>query len=82
MSKIFKFGIVNKDVLTDPDLSLTAKAVYSMLSTYANKNRMGYPSVDTLANIGGCSQSTIARSIRELKIKNYIKREGRKLYLI
>tara|TARA_B110000196_G_scaffold314007_1_gene321573 strand:+ start:6015 stop:6263 length:249 start_codon:yes stop_codon:yes gene_type:complete len=82
MSKIFRFGIVNKDVLTDPELSLTAKAVYSMLATYANKNRTCYPSVKTLADVGGCSCSTIDRAIKELKIKNYIIREGRKLYLI
>ena len=82
MSKKYKFGIVNKTVLTDPELSLSAKAVYSILSTYANKQRTCYPSVKTLADVAGCSCSTIDRAVKELKIKNYIKRKGRYISLI
>ena len=75
MSKKYKFGIVSHTVITDPELSLRAKAVYSMLCIYANKQRTCYPSIATLADTGGVSYTTVKRAIRELKKKNYIKRE-------
>ena len=81
MSKKYKFGIVSHEVITDPELSLRSKAIYSMLCTYANKERTCFPSIATLADTGGVHQNTIKRGIKELKDKNYIKREGRLLRL-
>ena len=78
MSKTYKFGIVSHEVISDPDLSMQAKAVYSMLSIYANKQRECFPLITTLADTAGVSCSTIDRAIKELKSKNYIKRKGRK----
>ncbi len=77
MSKKYKFGIISHAVITDPELSLQAKAIYSMLCVYANKRRTCYPSIATLADTAGVSCRTVDRSIQELKNKNYIKREGR-----
>ena len=73
----YKFGIVSHKVITDPELSLSAKGIYSLLCTYANKNRTCYPTISTLADSAGVSMSTIDRAIKELKFKNYIKREGK-----
>ena len=77
-----KFGIVNKDILTDPTLSLTAKGVYSLICTYANKNRSCFPSINTLADLCDVHPRTIHRKIKELKKKGYINRKGRKFILM
>ena len=34
-----QFGIVSKDILTDPELSMQAKAVYAILCTYCNQRK-------------------------------------------
>jgi len=77
-----RFGIVSYDVVTDPSLSLNSKALYSILCVYANKQRYCWPSLATLADTSDVSLSTIKRSIKELKNKNYIKREGRRFKLL
>lgn len=82
MSYTKQFGIVSKEVLHDPELSLQAKGLYSLLCTYANQNRTCYPSISTLADLSNKSRSTIDKLIKELKKKNYLKRDGRKIILI
>jgi hypothetical protein len=77
-----RFGIVNYDVMTDPELSLQAKGLYALLTCYANKSRTCYPSISTLADISNKSQTQISVYISELKELNYIKRVGRKIKLI
>ncbi len=77
-----RFGIVNYDVITDPELSLQAKGLYALLTCYANKSRTCYPSISTLADISNKSQTQISVYISELKELNYIKRVGRKIKLI
>ncbi len=72
------FGIVNKDIITDPELSMQAKAVYSILTTYCNKQRTCFPSINTIADLCDVHPRTIHRKIKELKEKGYIKRIGRK----
>lgn len=69
-----KFGIVIQEVIKDPDLSLKAKGLYSLLCCYANKERECWPKIDTLAEFSGVSRRTIERSLKELENKNYIKR--------
>lgn len=76
-----KFGIVDAEVIQDPSLSTTAKAVYSLLATFANKNRSCYPSITTLAELLGVNRRTIERSIVELVDKNYI-RKTKKIFII
>ena len=81
MESYKRFGIVNKDILTDPTLSLTAKGVYSIICTYADKNRTCFPSINTIADLCDVHPRTIHRKIKELKEKGYIKRNGRKFIL-
>jgi SOS-response transcriptional repressor LexA len=76
------FGIVNKEVLHDPELSIQAKGLYSLLCTYADKNRTCYPSINTLADLTNKSVRSISELIKELKQKNYLRRDGRKIILI
>jgi len=77
-----KFGIVTKDVLTDPDLSLQAKGLYAILCTYANKQRQCYPSLNTLADLSNKSVSQISAYIKELKTKGYLTRKGKIINLV
>jgi DNA-binding MarR family transcriptional regulator len=77
--KLSRFGIVAYEVISDPNLSIQAKALYSMLACYANKERTCWPSISTLSDDLNISQSSTNRLIKELKTCNYIKRVGRKL---
>ena len=77
--KSSRFGIVSYEVISDPNLSVQAKALYSMLACYANKERTCWPSISTLSDDLNISQSSTNRLIKELKTCNYIRRVGRKL---
>tara|TARA_B100000780_G_C20864865_1_gene343903 strand:+ start:94 stop:354 length:261 start_codon:yes stop_codon:yes gene_type:complete len=77
-----RFGIVKHHVMTDPNLSVQAKALYAVLCCYANKNRLCWPSISTLADDLDSSQSSVKRWIKELKTHNFITRIGRKLTII
>ena len=77
--KSSRFGIVAYEVISDPSLSIQAKALYSMLACYANKERTCWPSISPLSDDLNISQSSTNRLIKELKTCNYIKRVGRKL---
>ena len=77
MSKKYKFGIVTKEVIDDPELSLGAKALYSLLCTYADKNRECFPSISTLSDYLNITTRYTDKLIRELKAKGIIKRTGR-----
>ena len=61
-----RFGIVNYDVVTDPELSLQAKGLYALLSCYANKERTCFPSISTLSDISNKSSTQISVYIKEL----------------
>ena len=76
-----KYGIVYTDPIRDPELSLRAKGLYALLATYADKDRKCFPSISTLCNESQVSRRTIQRLIKELKDKNYVKREGRYFFL-
>jgi hypothetical protein len=77
-----RFGIVNYDVITDPELSLQAKGLYALLTCYADKSRICCPSISTLADVSNKSTTQISVYIKELKTNNYIKRIGYKIKLI
>lgn len=72
-----KFGVVHTEVIQDPGLSLRAKGVYALLTTYADKQRNCYPAISTLAELSGVSRRTIERTLKELEEKNYVTRKGR-----
>ena len=57
------FGIVNKDVVTDPELSIQAKGVYAVICTYADKNRSCFPSINTIADLCDVHPRTIHRNL-------------------
>jgi DNA-binding MarR family transcriptional regulator len=77
--KSTRFGIVSYEVISDPNLSIQAKGLYSMLACYANKERTCWPSISTLSDDLNISQSSTNRLIKELKTCNYIQRVGKKL---
>ncbi|NKC02030.1 MAG: hypothetical protein GKR90_26510 [Pseudomonadales bacterium] len=81
MSQNYRFGIVNREVMLSPNLSIKAKALYSVLACYANKQRSCFPSISTLADDLNVSQRTTKRLIKELKDQDYVKRVGRKLII-
>tara|TARA_R110000744_G_scaffold242730_1_gene359782 strand:- start:231 stop:482 length:252 start_codon:yes stop_codon:yes gene_type:complete len=77
-----QFGIVSKDIITDPELSMQAKAVYAILTTYCNSKRTCFPSINTIADLCDVNPRTISRKIKELKEKGYITRKGRKFLVM
>lgn len=77
----YRYGIVNKSILTDPELSIQSKGLYSILCTYADSDRKCYPSISLLADISSKSTAQISNYIKELKNKNYVRRQGRYLIL-
>ena len=81
MSQNYRFGVVSREVILSPDLSIKAKALYSVLACCANKQRSCFPSISTLADDLNISQRTTKRLIKELKDQDYIKRVGRKLII-
>ncbi len=83
MKKIgYRFGIVSYDVITDPELSTNAKAIYTVLAVHCNKNRTCFPSNSTIADLLNVSYSTVKRGIRELKDAKCINRYGKIIKLI
>ena len=62
--KSTRFGIVSYEVISDPNLSVQAKALYSMLACYANKERTCWPSISTLSDDLNISQSSTNRLIK------------------
>ncbi len=77
MSYTNRFGIVSQEVLQDPELSIQAKGLYSLLCTYADKNRECFPSINTLADHCNKSVRSISYLILELKNRKYLTRNGR-----
>tara|TARA_R100000406_G_scaffold53834_1_gene36712 strand:- start:74 stop:316 length:243 start_codon:yes stop_codon:yes gene_type:complete len=77
-----RFGIVSHEVISDPKLSLIAKAVYSVYCIHANKSRTCFPSNGTVADMLNVGYSTVSRGIKELKDARYIKREGKFIKLL
>jgi len=80
--KKFRFGIVSYDVISDPELSRNAKAIYTVLAVHCNKERTCFPSNSTMADLLNVSYSTIKRGIKELKQAKCIIRDGKIIKLI
>lgn len=71
------FGKVDKNAMLNPDVSLEAKGLYAILTTYAGKDRECFPGIDTLVNASGKSRSTVFRLMTELQNAGYITRQKR-----
>lgn len=82
MPKPYRFGIISYDVISDPEISTNAKIVYSTLAVHCNKKRTCFPSIGTMADMLNISYSTVWRSMKELKIKKCIERNGKIIKLI
>ena len=62
-----RWGRVAAAVLTNPGLTMQAKAVYALLATYADDtSRECHPRQQTLAEQLGCSIDTVQRKLTEL----------------
>ena len=46
-----RFGVVKHQVMTDPAVSVSAKALYALLCCYADKQRVCWPSISRLADV-------------------------------
>lgn len=71
------YGIVNKDVITDPALNLQQKAMYAYLCTYADVNNQLHVSVNRIAAECDVGCSTVKRILDQLLRKGIISRERR-----
>lgn len=84
------FGIVKKSAMQDTSLSCTAKALYSLLCTYAGASNQCYPKVETLVHFLSITETTFYKHLNILKDKGYISttqmkdkgKFGRTLYTI
>ncbi len=61
------FGIVKKSVMQDTTLSCTAKALYSLLCSYAGADGTCYPKIETLTYYLNITESTLYRHMNILK---------------
>ena len=71
------YGIVNKDVITDPSLNFGQKAIYAYLCTYADINNELHVSVNRIAAECDVGYSTVKRILDQLFKKDIISRERR-----
>ena len=65
-----QFGMVTTEIIRDPTLSVTAKTVYALLSTYANKKSQCYPTIKTLSERLNVHRKTVERAINEFMALN------------
>lgn len=54
------------EIVNDPSLSLEARAIYSILASYASKDRSCHPSVKTLLKITGVSKNRFYKHMGQL----------------
>lgn len=67
------FGTITKKVMLDPNLSIQAKGLYSVLCVYCGNKETAFPSQALLAEYIGCTPKTIRTWLKELVDKNVIK---------
>jgi hypothetical protein len=72
------YGIVYRDVMISDRLSINAKALYGLMSSYAGDKKSCFPTQETMSNNLGCSIPTIKRALKELVDNCLIEKE--KLY--
>lgn len=74
----FWFAKVDADVVRDKELSLTARLIFTVLCTFADKDKRGcWPSNDKVAEAAGVSKSTVIRACKELEARGVIARSDR-----
>jgi len=76
--KVEPFAMVPTTVLRDPALSVYAKILFAILTTYANpKTSKCWPSMRRLSADAGCSKRTCQRAVSELESRGLIACERR-----
>jgi DNA-binding MarR family transcriptional regulator len=68
------FGKVNKSVLTDPEISSGAKALYALLCCYKDSENICNPGITRLAEELNIGYSTCKKWLKELSDKKIISR--------
>jgi DnaD/phage-associated family protein len=66
------YGLIAKKVMKDPNLSLSAKAIYAYLCSYAGNESIAFPSVKLINHELGISKDTFYKYMKELNDKAYI----------
>lgn len=66
------FGTVEKWVLTDPKISISAKGLYALLCAFAGDKGQAFPGTDLLIHQLNISKPTLQKVIKELKDANVI----------
>jgi len=66
------FGTVEKWVLTDPKISISAKGLYALLCAFAGDKGQAFPGTDLLSHQLNISKPTLQKVIKELKESNVI----------
>lgn len=74
----FWFARADIDVVRDNTLSITARLIFTVLCTFADKEKRGcWPSNETVAEAAGVSERTLIRAYKELETRGVITREAR-----
>ena len=74
----FWFARADIDVVRDKELSITAKFIFTVLCTFADKDNRGcWPGNETVAETAGVSERTLIRAYKELEDRGVIARESR-----
>ena len=67
------YGIVQTEIMKLKDLSIEAKAIYSLLSSYTGSKDYCFPKIETMCEDLGISEQRFYKHIKKLKEKNLIK---------
>lgn len=66
------YGMVQRDIMVSPNVSVFSKAVYALLVSYAGENSTCYPSINTMCKNLQLSKPTLIKAITELKKENLV----------
>jgi hypothetical protein len=72
LNDLARDGKTGKPVLEHMDI-----AVYALLKAHTGAKDHCWPSLERLASLANCSNSTIQRSLKRLDVANHIQRKGR-----
>ena len=67
MKKLNGFGLVPASIMRCKDLSIGAKALYALSSTYADKKRVCFPNRNTICEGLGITPHTFSKYLKQLE---------------
>lgn len=68
------YGIVQSDIMKMKDLSIQAKALYSLLASITGSNTYCFPKMETISEYLGISRQMVSKYMKELVEKKLIKK--------